>query len=125
MFSARFTASGVVTAGGDGTARLWAPTTERLLQTYLSPSSFLADAVIDPDRTMIIASDNDGLLWFWDLFTGRPLWKLQAHRSRAIDIHFEGHTLVTHGSTGEVSRWMLLARSRSSRRRRWSSDLTS
>jgi WD40 repeat protein len=107
VLSARFTASGVVTVGGDGAARRWDANTGRLLQTYRSTSSFLADVVIDPDRTMIVASDNDGLLWFWDVPTGRPLWKLQAHRSRAIGIHVEGNALITRGSTGEVSRWAL------------------
>ncbi|HEX2689255.1 MAG TPA: protein kinase [Kofleriaceae bacterium] len=107
VFSARFTASGIVTVGGDGTARLWEPDTGRLLQTYRSTASFLADAVIDPEGAMIIAGDNDGVLWFWDLSTGRPLWKLQAHRSRALGIHFEGNALVSRGSLGEVSRWML------------------
>lgn len=107
VFSARFTASGIVTVSGDGVARLWEPDMGRLLQTYRSTASFLADAVIDPDRATVIASDNDGLLWFWDLPTGRPLWKLQAHRSRAIGIHLEGNALITRGSAGEISRWVL------------------
>jgi len=107
VFSARFTPSGGVTLGADGVARLWGHDTGRLLQTYRSTSSYLTDAVIDPDRTMLIASGNDGLVWFWDLPTGRPLWKMQAHRFRTIGIHFVGNILVTRGSTGEISRWML------------------
>jgi WD40 repeat protein len=107
VFSARFTANGAVTVGGDGAARLWGRDTGRLLETYRSSSRFLADAVIDPDRAMIIAAGSDGLLWFWDLPTGRPLWKLQAHRSHAIGIHVEGNALVTRGFAGEVSRWVL------------------
>jgi WD40 repeat protein len=106
-FSARFTASGIVTVGGDGAARLWGRDTGRLLETYRSTSLFLADAVIDPDRSMVIASGSDGLLWFWDLPTGRPLWTLQAHRSHAIGIHVEGSALVTRGFGGDISRWML------------------
>jgi hypothetical protein len=78
-----------------------------LLQTYRSTSRFLADAVLDPDRAMIVAGGSDGLLWFWDLPTGRQLWKLQAHRSHAIGIHLEGSALVTRGFAGEVSRWIL------------------
>jgi WD40 repeat protein len=96
-----------VTVGGDGAARLWGRDTGRLLETYRSTSLFLADAVIDPDRSMVIASGSDGLLWFWDLPTGRPLWTLQAHRSHAIGIHFEGSALVTRGFGGDISRWML------------------
>jgi WD40 repeat protein/serine/threonine protein kinase len=107
VLSARFTASGVVTMGGDGAARLWERDTGRLLGTYRSRSRFLADAVIDPDRSMIIASGSDGLVWFWDLPTGRPLWTLQAHRSHAIGIHVQGKALVTRGFAGEISRWVL------------------
>jgi WD40 repeat protein len=107
VFSARFASSGIVTVGGDGAARLWERDTGRLLKTYHSTSRFLADATIDPERAMIVASGSDGLLWFWDLSTGRPLWKLQAHRSHAIGIHFEGSALVTRGLGGEVSRWAL------------------
>ena len=106
VFSARFTASGIVTVGGDGAARLW-DDTGRLLKTFRSTSRFLTDAVIDPGRAMLIASGSNGLLWFWDLPTGRPLWKLQAHRSRALGIHFEGGALVTRGSAGEIARWTL------------------
>ena len=107
VFSARFTANGVVTVGGDGAARLWERDTGRLLETYHSTSLFLADAVIDPDGSMVIAGGSDGLLWFWDLATGRPLWTLRAHRSHAIGLHFEGNGLITRGYGGEVSRWTL------------------
>jgi WD40 repeat protein/serine/threonine protein kinase len=107
VFSARFTPSGVVTVGGDGVAQRWERDTGRLLQTYRSTSLFLADAVIDPERSMLIASGSDGLLWFWDLATGRPLWTLRAHRSHIIGIHFEGSALVTRGFGGEVARWTL------------------
>jgi WD40 repeat protein/serine/threonine protein kinase len=107
VFSARFTARGIVTVGGDGAARLWERDTGRLLETYRSTSRFLADAVVDPDGVMIIASGSDGLLWFWDLANGRPLWTLQAHRFYAIGIHYEGNDLVTRGSAGELSRWVL------------------
>jgi len=107
VLSARFTGSGIVTVGDDGAARRWDLDTGRLLQTYHSTSHFLTDAVTDLDGTMLIATGSNGLLWFWELPTGRPLWKLQAHRARALGIHFEGSTLVTRGSTGEVSRWGL------------------
>jgi WD40 repeat protein/serine/threonine protein kinase len=108
VYSARFVLEGyeIVTAGADGTARVWDGHTGRLRQTYRGGSRFLADATLTPDGSMIIAGDGDGLLHFWDV-TGPPLWKLQAHKSHVVGIHFEGDDIVTRGFGGEVSRWTI------------------
>jgi WD40 repeat protein len=108
VYSARFVSGGheVVTAGADGTARRWDGHTGRLRQTYHGGSRFLADATLTADGSMIVAGDGDGLLRFWDV-TGRPLWKLQAHKSHTVGIHFEGDDIVTRGFGGDVSRWTI------------------
>jgi WD40 repeat protein len=95
-----------VTAGADGTARLWDGTTGQLRQTYRGSSRFLADAVLTSDGSMIVAGDSDGLLRFWDV-TGHPLWKLQVHKSHVVGIHLEGDDIVTRGFGGDVSRWTI------------------
>jgi WD40 repeat protein len=95
----------VLTAGADGTARLWDGDTGRgisVLHGY-----FPIDAAVTPDGTMIVAGGVDGVLWFWDRENGRPLWTLQAHRARVAGLHFEGDDIVTRGSDGSVSRWTL------------------
>jgi hypothetical protein len=56
---------------------------------------------------MVIAGGSDGLLWFWDRVTARPLWTLQGHSSDVGGIHFEGDEMVTRGFAGDVSRWTL------------------
>jgi WD40 repeat protein len=79
VFSARFVARGqVLTAGGDGTARLWDGATGRLLQIYRGSSRSLADATLTPDGAMVVAGGDDGLLRFWDVDDARPLWTLVA-----------------------------------------------
>ena len=107
VFSARFVDAGrgIVTAGNDGSARLWDGETGRLRQTFHSTSRFLADATLD--GSMIIAGGTDGLLWFWDAASGRPLWTLQAHKSHVVGVHLEGEDVVTRGFSGDVSRWAL------------------
>jgi WD40 repeat protein len=107
--SARFVRGGqeILTAGGDGTARLWDGTTGRLRQTYRGGSRFLADATLAPDGSMVVAGDADGLLRFWDTSNGRPLWTLPAHKSHLVGVHFEGNDIVTRGIAGDVSRWTL------------------
>jgi WD40 repeat protein len=107
VFSARYVAAGIVTMGNDGIARLWDSETARLLQTYHSGNRFLADAVVDPEGSLLVAGGTDGQLWFWDLATGRVLWKFQAHKSHVVGIHFEGDEIVTRGFAGDISRWRL------------------
>jgi serine/threonine protein kinase/WD40 repeat protein len=107
VFSARWTVDGrIVTAGADGTARLWDGTSGQLVRIYRGGSRFLADAIIAFDG-LLIAGDGDGVLRFWDMATGSKLWTLQAHKSAVIAVHVEGDDLVTRGFTGEISRWRL------------------
>jgi WD40 repeat protein len=109
VLSARFVNGGraIVTAGGDGAARLWDAESGELRQTYRGSARFLADAAITPDGSILMAGGGDGLLRFWDTASGRPLWKLQAHSSGVIGIHIDGDDIVTRGAAGEVSRWTL------------------
>jgi WD40 repeat protein len=106
VFSARWVAGErVLTAGADGTARLWDAATGQLLQTYRGGSWFLADAMIFDG--LVIGGDADGLLRFWDAKSGAKLWKLKAHKSAVIRIHVQDGDLVTRGYAGEISRWRL------------------
>jgi WD40 repeat protein len=72
VFTARFVGDGhaILTAGGDGTARLWDGMTGQLRQVYRGSSRFLADATLTPDGSMVVAGDADGLLRFWDAARG-------------------------------------------------------
>jgi hypothetical protein len=56
---------------------------------------------------MVIAGGSDGLLWFWDRETTRPLWTLHAHGSSVVGIHLEGDQVLTRGFAGEVARWTI------------------
>jgi WD40 repeat protein/serine/threonine protein kinase len=108
IFSARWVAGDrILTAGGDGTARLWDGSTGQLRQIYRGSSRLLADATLSPDGLLIMAGGGDGVLRFWDPASGRLLWSLQAHKSHLIGIHVEGADIVTRGFAGELSRWTL------------------
>ena len=107
MYSARWVAGNqILTAGGDGTAKLWDGATGQLRQTYQGSSRFLVDATLTP-AGMVIAGGADGLLRFWDAESGRLLWMLRAHTSQIIGVHVEGDDIVTRGFSGELSRWRL------------------
>jgi len=109
VFTARFVASGreILTAGADGTARLWSAATGSRRQVFRGDSHFLADATLAPDGSTIVAGGSDGLLRFWDVSSGRLLWTLQAHKSYVIGVHYEGDEIVSRGFAGDVSRWSL------------------
>jgi len=107
VHSARFVAGGqIVTACGDGAARLW-DRTGKFRQIYRSDSPFLGDAMLSPDGAMIVAGGGDGRLRFWDAASGRPLWTMPAHRSALIGVRVEGNDIVTRGFSGDISRWTL------------------
>lgn len=54
-----------------------------------------------------MAGGADGRLLFWDRGSGHQVWALRAHASQIIGVHVEGGDIVTHGITGELSRWTL------------------
>jgi WD40 repeat protein/serine/threonine protein kinase len=106
--SARWLATNrIITAGSDGTARMWDGSTGQLRQIYRGSSRLLADATLSPDGSLVVAGGGDGLLRFWDRTSGRLVWTLQAHKSHLTGIHAEGGDIVTRGFTGELSRWTL------------------
>ena len=107
VFSARWVADGqILTAGADGTARLWDGSTGQPRQVYQGSMRPLADATLTSDG-LVIAGGADGLLRFWDRDSGRQLWTLHAHTSQIIGVHVEDSDIVTRGFSGELSRWML------------------
>ncbi|MGH2907176.1 MAG: WD40 repeat domain-containing serine/threonine-protein kinase [Solirubrobacterales bacterium] len=110
VFTARFVADGgleILTAGSDGTVRLWDAVTGRLRRSFRGDSHSLIDAALAPDASVIVAGGSDGVLRFWDAANGRLLWRLQAHRSFIVGVHYEGNELVTRGIAGDVARWAL------------------
>jgi WD40 repeat protein len=107
VFSARWTSQGrIITAGADGTARVWNGLMGTLLQTYQGWPGNLFDAILAPDG-LVIGGDADGSLRFWDATSGAKLWTLPAHKSAVIGVHLEGVDIVTRGLAGEISRWRL------------------
>jgi eukaryotic-like serine/threonine-protein kinase len=109
VFTARFVANGeqIITAGSDGTVRLWSAATGGALRIFRGDSHFLADATLAPDGTVVVAGGSDGILRFWDTSNERLLWTLQAHKSYVVGVHYERDDLVTRGFSGDVIRWSL------------------
>jgi WD40 repeat protein len=109
VFSAQFIHEGreILTAGSDGTARIWDGMTGRLKQTFGGTGTYLTDATVSPDDAMVVTAGGDGNVQFWDMASGVNLWSLRAHKSIVSGLHYEGDDLVTRGFTGEIYRWRI------------------
>jgi WD40 repeat protein len=108
VYSARFIARDqVITACSDGSIRLWVAETGQLRRTYRGGSSFLVDATLFANGSVLIAGGGDGQLRFWETASGRPLWTMPAHRSHLVGVHVEGNDIVTRGFSGDITRWSL------------------
>ena len=72
-FSARWIDDRVLTAGSDGTVRLWNGSTGQLRHVYQGRSRNLTDTTLTADA-FVMASGADGLLQFWDQDSDHLLW---------------------------------------------------
>lgn len=107
VFSARWVAGDrILTTGRDGMARMW-DANGVLLRAFSGGASYLADATLSPDGTLVVGGDAEGQLRYWDVATSRPLWTTPAHRGAVVGLHFEGEDLITRGFAGDVSRWRI------------------
>jgi eukaryotic-like serine/threonine-protein kinase len=107
VYSARWvTGNRILTAGQEGTARMWDAVTGRQLTVYRGGTWFMGDASLLNDG-IVVAGDADGLLRFWDAGTGARLWTLQAHASFVVGVHVQDGDIITRAFTGEMSRWRL------------------
>ncbi|HEY6175733.1 MAG TPA: serine/threonine-protein kinase [Kofleriaceae bacterium] len=107
VYSARWVSGNrILTAGQEGTARMWDAVTGRQLTVYRGDAWFLADASLLNDD-IVMAGAGDGLLRFWDAKTAARLWTLQAHTSFIAGIHVQDGDIITRAYTGEISRWRL------------------
>jgi serine/threonine-protein kinase len=106
VYAARWTSVGILSAHADAAARLW--TSDGVLrQIYHGGSRFMSDADLSPDGSMVVAGGGDGLIRFWDVITGHPLWNLPAHKPYIMGLHFQSGSIVTRGIGGEMARWHL------------------
>jgi len=107
VFSARWVAEDqILTAGSDGTIRLWQGSTGQLRHVYRGRSRIFTDTTLTVDG-FVMASGADGSLQFWDQDSEHLLWMLHAHAAPIVGLHVEGDDIVTRGITGELARWSL------------------
>ncbi|HYC91944.1 MAG TPA: TIR domain-containing protein [Thermoanaerobaculia bacterium] len=96
----------VVIAWNAPLAVVWSPATNAHLILRGDDAAFAAVAV-SPDRSRVIASDNNGVTRMWDARSGAPLQPMQGEHGFTESAAFDrsGRLIVTAGSDGTAKVW--------------------
>jgi len=99
----------LVTAGTDGTAKVWDSTTGALLLTLTGHTVGLASVLYSPDgRFIATGSGNDeSTVRVWDARTGNQIYILTGHQLWVFGLAFspDSSLLATSGGGGIVKIW--------------------
>jgi WD40 repeat protein len=99
----------MVTAGLDGTARIWDVGSRRTLLTMRGRGGAVLDAAFSPDGGWVVTGTFDGTANIWDSRTGRELFTLFGHDRLVHTVAFspDGRFLATASGDGTVKLFLL------------------
>lgn len=97
----------LVTAGQDGTARVWDVGSGQQLLTLAGNTSTVTSISASPDGSRIASSGYDGTLKIWDAAPGRELLTLPAHSDIVWDVAYSpnGKSLASVSADGTAKLW--------------------
>ena len=97
----------VVTAGWDGTARVWDATTGKELAVLTGHELRVNLAVFSPDGLRVATAGSDGTARIWDAQSGAQEILLVGHEGQVLDVEFssQGGMLLTRGGDHTVRLW--------------------
>src|SRR5207302_646038 len=72
----------VLTAGGDGAARVWSATSGELQSELIGSGGEVINAVFSPDQKRIATARSDGVARIWDAATRQVVQQLAGHSGR-------------------------------------------
>ena len=102
--SAVFSADGhrLLTAGADGTARLWDLDAHQEINQYRGHVGTVYRAIFSPDERSVLTAGDDHTVRLWDAQTGRELSESLGHTSPVTSAIFtdSGNTVISAGSDG-------------------------
>ena len=106
-----FSADGkqVLTANGDGTARLWDTDSARLVQTFVGHKSHASSVAFSPDGRSVLTGSWDATARLWDAATGEQKAVFSGNDNKVAEVAFspDGHSAVTGSSDGAVRLWRI------------------
>jgi WD40 repeat protein len=93
----------IVTAGADGTARIWDVASGRNLHTFAGHDGPVSSAVFSPDGELVVTGSTNGTTRVWDVASGRSLHTLRSSYGGAFSP--DGKRLLTAGPDGTTRIW--------------------
>ncbi len=97
----------LVSAGNDGSVRLWDTTTGRGRRILRGHGRKVVSLAFSADGAQLAACGNDGAVRLWEPATGRRVRELTGHNDRLVSAVFApgGPLLATSSSDGDVYVW--------------------
>jgi WD40 repeat protein/ABC-type transport system substrate-binding protein len=94
----------VVTAGGDGVARIWDVATGQLFHELKGHTGPVDDASFSPDGQYVVTASDDATAKLWEVSSGREIVTLQGHTGGVVRARFspDGHYVATVGDNNPI-----------------------
>ncbi len=97
----------VLTAGSDGTARIWDGITGQEILALRGHEGPVNSAIFSPDGKRVLTAGDDGTARIWDGIAGLEIFALRGHEGpvRSAVFSSDGKRIVTVGSGGTARIW--------------------
>ncbi len=107
--SAAFSPDGalIVTAGDDGTAKVWDVATGTELHTLAGHTAGVTSAAFSPDGALVVTASDDNTAKVWDVATGDEVYTLAGHTGPVTSAAFspDGALVVTASDDNTARTW--------------------
>lgn len=98
-----------VTAGADGTARIWEAATGREIRALIGHTRGVNRARFSPDGRLVVTASDDSTVRTWDVLTGQERSSIPAHAGGALSVAIstDGKLIASAGWDGFARVWQV------------------